>query len=198
MKDDQSKDERDTLARIDVRAELDKLDGMLSELKILYEQYFAGVFTQPPDKQHQELKRQIRRLRKAPFKASEMQFRLKALEHRYGTLHTYWQRVLRERESGTYIKDVFKAEMRERIAAEEAHAQTAGGKAEGHMKSLFNSYKSALEQHTGKKHELNFDAFRDSLLQRAKDLREKHGFKKLSFKVVVKDGRVTVQARGRE
>ena len=93
----------------DLNIELDKLDAMISDLKVLYEQYFLGIVTLQPDKEHHRVKLFIRKLRKSPFKSSATAFRMRALETRYGTLHTYWQRVLREKEDGTYSRDVFKA-----------------------------------------------------------------------------------------
>lgn len=184
--------------RIDVRAELDRLEVQLADLKVLYEQYFSGILALPPDPQHREVKRKIRFLMKAPFKNSAMNYRLRTLENRYHTFNTYWQRTLKQKEDGTYSKDVFKAAMRERVAIEEARMQTATGKAQKSMESLFGAYRSALEQQTGKKQKIDYESFEKSLLQRAKDFKEKSGASKLSFKVVVKNGKVTVQIKGKK
>lgn len=182
-------------ARLDVRAELDQLEGSIADLKVQFEQYFSGLAPFPPDKLHTEVKRKIRQLLSAPFKNSEMSFRLRSLEHRYRTFNTYFERVLRQREEGSYKRDVFKADFRERHAQEDKHAQTAQGAAEKGMQSLFNSYKAALEKQAGMPQNVDFKAFQKSLVARAKDFKAKHAGKKVSFKVVVKDGKVTVQAR---
>lgn len=194
----ENQDERIWDHRIDLRGQLDKFNQMLDELKVDYEQYFLGLVMIAPDKAHNDLKRFLRRLMKAPFKSSEIAYRLRSLETRYSTLNTYWQRVLKQREDGTYSKDVFKANLRERNAVADAKAETEQGQAEKSFVSLFNSYKEALEKQTGKKQEVNFDGFKKSLIARAKDLKEQHGVKKMSFKVVVKDGKVTVQAKAKE
>jgi hypothetical protein len=182
---------------MDVRAELDRLDRMLEELKVHFEQYFSGIIPLSPDKLHNEVKKLRRHLLKAPFKNSEMNYRFRMLENRYATYRSYWERVLREREAGTYQRDVFKANMRERMALEDQHAQTAEGKAEHHLTQLFNSYKGALEKSAGKKVDIDFGAFRKMIVKRAKDFKEKHGDAKLTFKVVVKEGKVSVQAKRR-
>lgn len=182
----------------DLRVALDKLEGAIADLKVQYEQYFAGILPLAPEKPHADVKRQVRLLRKAPFKNSAMNYRLRTLETRLSTLSTYWQRVLREREAGTYHKDVFKAQIREQKRVEEERAQTKEGKAERSLQSLFQSYKTALEQQTGKSQNLNFDSFEKNLIKRAKDFKEKHPDKKVSFKVVVKDGKVTVQAKAKD
>ena len=63
------------------------------------------------------------------------------------------------------------------------------------MENLFTSYKTELEKVNGQRQDLRFDDFKKSLLKRAKDLKEKSGAKKLSFAIVVKDGKVVVQAK---
>jgi hypothetical protein len=193
-----SPDQLSPFDRLDLRAELERLDGMISELKVLFEQYFSGLLPLSPDKPHAEVKAKIRQIRKAPFKNSALNYRLKALEVRYSTLNTYWQRVLQQREDGTYSKDVFKANLRERLAVEEAFSHTAEGAAEKGMRNLFEAYRSALNKQGTTKADIDFNAFRESLLKRARDFKEKHKDKKLTFKVVVKDGKVTVKATAKD
>lgn len=187
--------EERAMARRDVRAELHELETLINELKVQFEQYFAGILPFPPDKLHSQVKTRIRQLFSAPFKNSEMNFKLKALEGRYRTYHMYWERVQRQREEGSYSKDVFKADMRERHHVEDRHSETREGQVEKGMKELFNSYKAALENQTGSKQNIDYKAFQRSLVNRARDLKAKHAGKKLSFKVVVKDGKVSLQAR---
>lgn len=181
--------------RLNLQAELSKLENLLADLKVLYEQYFMGLLPLAPDRQHAEVKRMFRVLMKAPFRNSSLNYRLKALKHRYATFDTYWQRVLREREQGTYSKDVFKANLRERFALEDAQNSSKLGNAEKSMRSLFDSYSQALEKQTGAKPSLDFKVFQKSLIERAKDFKQKNAGKKLVFKVVVKNGKVTVQAK---
>lgn len=183
--------------RVDVRAELDKLERVLAELKVEFEQYFVGVAPFAPDKLHTDTKRLIQKLIRAPFKSSEMNYRLRMLEERYRTLNTYWMRVMKQREDGTYHKDVFKANMRERNALADAKSETAKGQAENAMATLFNSYKNALEQQSGARQKLNFEAFQKSLVKRAKEIQEEQGQKKVTFKVIVKDGKVTIKAKAK-
>jgi len=180
--------------RMDLRVELDHLDKMISELKVQFEQYFSGLVQFPPDKLHAQVKRTIRYLFNAPFKNSEMSFHLRTLENRYRSYNTYFERVLRQREEGSYKRDVFKADIRERHALEDRHARTAQGTAEKGLQSLFNSYKAALEKQTGLPQNIDFQAFQKSLVSRAKDFKEQNGNKKVTFKVVIKNGKVTVQA----
>jgi hypothetical protein len=179
----------------DLRLELDALEGRIADLKVQYEQYFSGILPLPPDKLHNEIKRTIRQLTSAPFRSSEINYRLRAIKGRYLSFDEYFQRVMKQREEGSYHRDVFKADLRERIQEEERFNKTDEGAAASGVRALFDTYKQALEKQTGKTHELDFKAFQQSLVKRAKELKEQHGVKKLTFKVVVKNGKVSVQAK---
>jgi len=179
--------------RLDLRAELSKFEQTLGDLKVQYEQYFTSLVPFPPDKLHANVKTQLRKLLKAPFKSSAMVYQLKMLETRYHTFHTYWQRVLREREEGRYIRDVFKADLHERLALEEARSQTALGAAENSMGKLFKIYKETIEKQTGRKHEIDYKLFERNLVNRAQEIKDKTGAKKLSFKIITQDGKVSVR-----
>lgn len=183
--------------KLDVRLELSKLETMLGELKVQYEQFFLGILTLPPDRLHFNVKQFIKKLRTSPFKSSAMRFQLRSLESRYNTYNTYWQRVLRERENGTYSKDVFKAELRTKIAQEEVMANSAKGQAEKGFIDLYNSYKSTLEKKTGKSVQLDYGDFKRSLIQRSKEFKSQTGAKRLSYKVLVKNGKVTLQVKAK-
>ena len=182
--------------KININQELDLLESMLAELRVQYEQYFLGVREREPQKFHDDVKRQLRRLMNAPFKNSASKYKLRNLKARYHTFNTYWQRVLKEREAGTYFRDVFKMELREEQIKEDVRSQSAKGKVEKGVESLFNSYKSALEKQTGRGQNIDVQAFRNSLVNRANDFRKKHGAKKVSFSVKVQDGKVSVLLKG--
>lgn len=183
--------------RVNVRLELDALEKDIESLRIQYEQYFTGLLPLSPDKPHAHVKRTIRKLLKAPFRNSEMNFKLKVLEGRFNTLNSYWQRVLRQREEGTYHKDVFKAAIRDKYAAEEARAGTKEGAQERGIQTLFNSYQAALEKQTGAAQNLDFGVFKKTILQRTEDFKAKNVGKKLSFKISIKNGKVTLEAKAK-
>ena len=181
----------------DTRIQLAILEEKIENLRIQYEQFFSGALKLPPDKLNQQVQRELRDLQKKPLKNSALNFKARAVRTRYATLATYWQRVFQARDAGTYIKDVFKANLREQIEQEERRSETRAGKAEKALQELFHSYQTALEQ-VGGKRDLNFQDFQQSIMRRSKELKERSGGKKVSFKVVVKDGKVTVQAVARE
>jgi hypothetical protein len=177
---------------------MNRLEATIEQLKIQYEQYFVDVLPRPPDQLHVEVRRQIKELLKAPFKNSADRFRLRTLVHRFQTYHTYWERVNKQREEGTYVKDLFKAEMREKMGEEELRRASTGGAAEKGMQQLFDSYQTALRKSGSKTENLNYQAFKNSLMKKAKELKSKHGVKKVNYKITVKDGKVSVKASSKD
>lgn len=179
------------------RKELAVFEAMLSELKTQYEQFFLGIIPKRPDKLHSDVGRKLRSLYKLPFKSSAQSFKLKTLENRYSTYNNYWQRVLRQKEEGTYSRDVFKAAIRQKEMANEVKERSTQGVANKQMKELYSVYKHTFEKSSGKQMNVDFNNFRSSLVKKAQTFRNTHGSKKIAFKVVVKNGKVTVSAQAK-
>lgn len=174
--------------------EIDRLEARLEELRVAYEQHFIDILPQAPDSMRKEVTRTIRLLLKAPFKNSQTRFRLRTVIHRYQTYSSYWERILKEREEGRFVRDLFKAEMRERSLEEAIRDQTQVGRADRGLKQLYSTYEEAIRKVGGSTDNLNFDAFKKNLIEKAKKMKEEHGVKKLHYKVQVKDGRVILKA----
>lgn len=170
------------------------LEAKLATLKVQYEQYFMGVITIAPTKLHREVKNRIRELHKAPFKRVSDKFKIKSIEDTYQTYNNYWERVMREKEEGTYYKDLFKADIREKQAAEDRRQSDKSYQA---VKGLYDNYKSALEKN-GFRGDIPFDAFQKKLSEQAKAIKASGDIKKVVFSISVKEGgKVVVQAKGK-
>lgn len=178
-----------------IQGELDLFEVKLGELKILYEQYFSGFNPMQPTKEHQEIKFKVRALHKTPFKNSQANFRMKNLILRYQTLNTHWERVLRAKEDGTYVRDRFKAKIRSEEQHHIRHKKTDEGQRDSRFKELFNSYKSALDKQGLTLNRLDFNTFKKDLEQKANLLAEKSGGQKVKFAVEVTEGKVSIKAK---
>ncbi|MCB0318317.1 MAG: hypothetical protein KDD56_06135 [Bdellovibrionales bacterium] len=181
-----------TGAKIDLRIELQRLERMIEDLAVDYEKFFMQILPFAPEKPRKAVELLIRQLLKAPFHNSATKYKLTSLRSRYQMFRTKWERIERQREEGIYIKDVFKADIRERNRFEDEKSQTTEGKTSKSMQALFNSYKTALEKSTGKAANLNYEKFKKQLLDRAKAFRKTNGDKKMKFTIKEKNGRVTV------
>ncbi len=179
--------------KTDLDRELDFLELKIKELKVSYEQHFSGYIPQPPSKEHEELRRYIRKIMNAPFKSTAASFRLNTLVRRFKTYASQWERISKERERGTYYKDVFKANLREKAIQREKRAVSKAGKAEQAMKQLFNSYQSAMMASGKSVDKLDFNKFKQSLAKRSSEIKKQSGSKKLKYQIVSVDGQIKVK-----
>ena len=111
-------------------AKLAETELRLRRLRQLYDQWFVGVERAEPQNQRLEVDRAIAALRREQIRNTALKFRLNQLVQRYVTYNTYWQRITRQIEEGTYKRDVLRARRRfgaPRRAAAEADANRLDG-----------------------------------------------------------------------
>ena len=89
---------------------LDEVEKALERARALHESYFLGLEKRAPESERVDLQRRLNELRKLGTSNTALRFRLETLVQRHIVLSTYWNRTLREIESGTYRRDVFKAQ----------------------------------------------------------------------------------------
>jgi hypothetical protein len=92
-----------------IGARLDELERKLERLRALHESFFLGVERRPPQVPRQELNRLMLETQQLSIRNAALRFRFQALSQRWTLLTTYWNRTLREIESGTYRRDLQKA-----------------------------------------------------------------------------------------
>ena len=104
---------------------LNEVETRLDRLRALYEQYFQGIERLEPTVPKKEVERRMQLLRKSQPRNTALRFRTQQIIQKYTTYLTYWTRVARQIEEGTFRRDVMKArqrrdEMREQRKAERA------------------------------------------------------------------------------
>jgi hypothetical protein len=110
--------------------ECGKTEEELEALKARYEQYFLGIERREPSRWRDELKRRVERLKESFTKNTGLKFRLQTLHARFLSYERLWLRSGREKEAGTYRRDIFKARLRNKGGeptppTEEAEAKAA-------------------------------------------------------------------------
>jgi len=101
---------------------LSDAEVQLSRIKHLYEQWFQGLERIEPQIARKQFDRLLHELRKQQPRNTGLRFRFQTLIQRYTTLQTYWKRIGRQIEEGTYRRDLLRARRR-REAAREQRAQ---------------------------------------------------------------------------
>lgn len=185
------------LREVNIGHEIRNLMAVLKELELEYEQYFMGINKIPPTLLHNRFKRQLARVTGLPFKKAAEGFRVKAIEQRYQVLHSYWQRVVIAKENGTYKKDLFLLQLREKNEQEDQKSLTKEGKQHKQIEDLYSVYKRELEKVTGKVCNLDIAKFEKSIRERAKLFKEKNPDKKIKFKIVIKDNQVVIRGEAK-
>jgi hypothetical protein len=95
------------MAQIDeVTVQLDELDTRLDRLRALYEQYFVGIEKIEPHVQKKDVERRVQTLRKMQLRNTAARFRFQGLVQKYTTYQTYWQRIVRQIEEGTFKREL--------------------------------------------------------------------------------------------
>jgi len=89
-----------------------ELDTRVDRLRSLYEQYFMGLEKMEPHVPKKDVERRIQALRKVPFKNTALRFRFQMILQRYNTYQTYWMRICRQIEEGTFKRDLARARSR--------------------------------------------------------------------------------------
>jgi hypothetical protein len=109
--------EKDSFAK--AKRERDELEGEaqaveeeLEELKARYDQYFLGIERRAPHREREELKKRVLRLKSAFTRNAALRFKIQSLHARYLSYERLWMRSTREKEEGTYRRDLFKAKLR--------------------------------------------------------------------------------------
>ncbi len=95
---------------------LSDAEVQLSRVKHLYEQYFQGIERIEPQIPRKQFDRTLHVLRKEQPRNTAMRFRFQTLIQRYTTLQTYWRRIARQIEEGTYRRDLLRARRRREAA----------------------------------------------------------------------------------
>jgi len=98
---------------------LSDAEVQLSRIKHLYEQWFQGIERIEPQIPRKQFDRALHALRKVQPRNTALRFRFQTLIQRYTTLQTYWRRIGRQIEEGTYRRDLLRARRRREAARSE-------------------------------------------------------------------------------
>jgi hypothetical protein len=96
----------------EIAALVDELEQRLERLRVLYDQFFTGIEKIPPNILQKDVERRIWILRREKIRNTGIRFKFQTMIQRYNTFTSYWMRIMREIENGTYKRDVLRAKRR--------------------------------------------------------------------------------------
>jgi hypothetical protein len=95
----------------ELEAEATRIEEELEELKAKYDQYFLGIERREPSRTREELRKRVLRMKEAFTRNTGLKFRIQSLHARYLSYERLWLRSAKEKEEGTYRRDLFKARL---------------------------------------------------------------------------------------
>ena len=104
-RDDSSSSLKKILAEQEV--ELTTLSQDLDSLRVRYEQYFAGLERREPSSERNDLARRFRLSKVKGSQSHTIRFRFNALQQRFISYSSYWQRTVRQIEEGNFRREGF-------------------------------------------------------------------------------------------
>jgi hypothetical protein len=91
---------------------VEELETRVERLRALYEMYFMGIEKIEPAVPRKDVDRRFYVLRRTQIRNTALRFRFLNVLLRYNTYQTYWMRISRKIEEGTYKRDVRRANAR--------------------------------------------------------------------------------------
>lgn len=208
---------KERLANDQLNDALDALEEELEEIKVKYEMYFIGAERMEPGRRREDLKRNIARLKNVFTRNAAIRFRVQTLHARYLSYERLWLRSTREKEAGTYRRDVLKARQKATagrgkkveaavepvqpppLPAPVARAAQAGVAAaatmtEPELRELFDAYVAAKKRCNEDVSRLSYEALARTVNKQAPEIAKKFKAKRVEFKVTVRDGKAVLTA----
>src|SRR5690242_1012383 len=90
----------------EIQIQLGEIETRIDRLRGMYEQYFIGIDKLEPYIQKKDVERRFEALRKVQIRNTALRFRFQVLLQRYTTYLTYWQRICRQIEEGTFKREI--------------------------------------------------------------------------------------------
>jgi hypothetical protein len=101
----------------ELETDVQKLEEEIEELKVKYEMYFLGTERREPIRWREEVKKKVMRAKTAFTRNTGLRFKIQSLHARFISYERLWLRSGREKEEGTYRRDLFKARLRSGAAS---------------------------------------------------------------------------------
>jgi hypothetical protein len=203
--------------------ECEQTEEDLEALKARYEAYFLGFERREPTRERGEMKRRVERLKESFTKNTGLRFRLQTLYARFLSYERLWARSVREKEEGTYRRDIYKARLHRKPGepvAEAAPASSAptpapagppaprpptapatvpastsySGTSEREMRALFGAYVDAKKRCKEDVSKLSYEALARSVQKQVPELMSRFKAKSIEFRIEVKDGKAILKA----
>lgn len=173
-----------------------KLEQMLADLVLRYDQYFTGLEKREPLSLRAEVEKAVRRYTGVPINNTMLKHKFTTLVGRFNTYREHWNRILRLMEEGRYSRDRFISDFhqRHRAAVPPAKAEAARPEPDNEVERVYREYREARKRCNLPVDTVSRDHIRAAIEKNKPALKAKLGTGDLTFRVVVEDGKPKIKA----
>ena len=114
----------------EIEAKVEEFTQKIETLRVRYEQYFVGTEKKAPIQLRMDVARLMRDLEHANIRNTALKFKVNTCIQKFTSYSTYWNRVLREIEDGTYKRHLDRAKRMISADAKPTNTQTLKQQAE--------------------------------------------------------------------
>jgi hypothetical protein len=179
-----------------IAEDLIKLEQMLADLVLRYEQYFTGLEKREPLSLRTEVEKAVRQYTGVPINNTMFKHKFTTLVGRFNTYREHWNRVLRLMEEGKYSRDRFISDLhqRQRATATAAKAGAVLPEPDNEVERVYREYCEARKSCNLPVDTVSRDQIRSAIEKNKPALKGKLGTDNLTFRVVVEDGKPKIKA----
>jgi len=173
-----------------------KLDQMLSELILKYEQYFIGLEKREPLTLLADVQKMVRRHTGVPINNTMYKHRFTMLVARLNTYREHWNRILKLMEEGRYSRDRFISDLhlRNQGKAEKKTSEQSVNSKVSDLDRIVHEFREARRACNLPTDKITHDFIAATIEKKRPILAEKLGTENFSFKVVIEDGKPKLKA----
>lgn len=182
------KSERQRISR-----QLDEVEYMLKEVRIKYEQYFAGVEKIAPVNIRDELERQLRLLGRRKIVQIDLRYRLQNISSSFHAYTRMWERVQRQMDEGRYTRHTKGNALR--AAASEGKACATTHTVASNSAQLYQDYVRMCRECKVAPAITGASSMETFVRDKKEAIRQRYGAIQCSFTVVSEDGRPRIKVR---
>jgi hypothetical protein len=180
------KNERQHISR-----QLDEVEKMLKELRVKYEQYFAGVEKVAPVKARDDLERQLRLLGRRKIVQTELRYRLQNLSSSFHSYKGMWERIQRQMDEGRFPRHTQKISS----LKSQQNSRTSTSPASTDPNQLYQEYLRLCMECRVPASIDGINSMKTFLRTKEEIIRQRYGNVQCSFDVVNENGNPKIKAR---
>ncbi|UFS71967.1 hypothetical protein LPW11_07185 [Geomonas sp. RF6] len=186
--------------------DITRLEQLLHELVVKYEQYFVGIEKREPLILLAEVEQLARRYQNISITNTMLRYKYNSLIATFSVHRQKWNRITRLIDEGRYERDRFKMALHSReggagtptpSSTPPSSAQPKGGVAEGQLEKLYQDYIEARRLCNLPTESVSRDKVLEAVTRQVPGIIKKYGCSEVEMRVVVEDGKPRIKVRGK-